>query len=170
MYLMFCWPCIIVQQYNETNVMHFSFSLLRIKDFYMFWALLAHPREVLHKRHLLYCVHVKSVGGGTVAVSLQPCHSQLTYAHNIPNSICGVHPEEVHHFAFIILTLLCLCLDLNWKFVEHFQNLLRFGFYLQHIWLAGLCVVLTLWISSRLTGLLQLIFFKYLECHLRKTA
>jgi hypothetical protein len=28
---MFCWPCIIVYQYNETNVMHFSFNLLRIR-------------------------------------------------------------------------------------------------------------------------------------------
>jgi hypothetical protein len=29
--LMFCWPCIIVYQYNKTNVMHVSFNLLRIK-------------------------------------------------------------------------------------------------------------------------------------------
>jgi hypothetical protein len=28
---LFCWPCIIVHQYNKTNVMHFSFNLLRIK-------------------------------------------------------------------------------------------------------------------------------------------
>jgi hypothetical protein len=33
------------RQYNETNVMHFSFSLLRIKGLYMFRALLAHPQE-----------------------------------------------------------------------------------------------------------------------------
>jgi hypothetical protein len=31
-------------QYNETNVMHYSFSVLRIKDLYMFRALLAHPQ------------------------------------------------------------------------------------------------------------------------------
>jgi hypothetical protein len=31
-YLMFCWPCIIVYQYSETNVMHFLFDLVRIKD------------------------------------------------------------------------------------------------------------------------------------------
>jgi hypothetical protein len=30
-------------QYNETNVMHFSFNLLKIKGLYMFRALLAHP-------------------------------------------------------------------------------------------------------------------------------
>jgi hypothetical protein len=37
-------------QYNETNVTHFSFNLLRIKDFYMLRALLAHPQEALHKQ------------------------------------------------------------------------------------------------------------------------
>jgi hypothetical protein len=65
--LMFCWPCIIVYRYNETNVMHFSFSLLRIKNLYMFRALLAHPQEALHKWHLVYCVRM-SVGCATVAV------------------------------------------------------------------------------------------------------
>jgi hypothetical protein len=61
----------------------------------MFRALLAHPQEVLHKRHLVYCVRVISVGCGTVAVSQQPFHSQLTlYAHNIPNSVCVVPPED----------------------------------------------------------------------------
>jgi hypothetical protein len=59
---MFCWPCITVYQYIETNVIHFLFNLLRIKGLYMFQALLAHPQEVLQKRHLLYCVHVMSVG------------------------------------------------------------------------------------------------------------
>jgi hypothetical protein len=59
---MFCWPCIIVYQYSETNVMHFLFSLLRIKGLYMFRALL-HLQEALHKRHLVYCVRVTSVGG-----------------------------------------------------------------------------------------------------------
>jgi hypothetical protein len=56
--------CIIrvVYQYIETNVMHFLFNLLTIKGLYMFWALLAHPQEVLHKRHLVYCVRVMSVG------------------------------------------------------------------------------------------------------------
>jgi hypothetical protein len=36
-------------QYSETNVMHFLFSLLRIKDLYMFRALLAHPQEALQQ-------------------------------------------------------------------------------------------------------------------------
>jgi hypothetical protein len=35
-------------QYSETNVMHFLFSLLRIKGLYMFRALLGHPQEALH--------------------------------------------------------------------------------------------------------------------------
>jgi hypothetical protein len=55
-------------QYSETNVMHFPFNLLRIKGLYMFRALLAHPQEALHKRHLVYCVRKMSVDCGTVAV------------------------------------------------------------------------------------------------------
>jgi hypothetical protein len=50
----------ITCQYSETNVMHFL--LLRIKGLYMFRTLLAYPQEVLHKRHLVYCVRVMSVG------------------------------------------------------------------------------------------------------------
>jgi hypothetical protein len=61
--------------YSETNVMHFLFSLLRIKSLYMFRALLAHPQEALHKRHLVYSVLVMSVGcyqdwGGTAKPAL----------------------------------------------------------------------------------------------------
>jgi hypothetical protein len=40
-------------QYNETNVMHFSFNLLEFKGLYMFRALLAHPQEALYKRNLV---------------------------------------------------------------------------------------------------------------------
>jgi hypothetical protein len=43
-------------------MMHFSFSLLKIKGLYNFRALLAQPKEALHKRHLVYGVHVMSVG------------------------------------------------------------------------------------------------------------
>jgi hypothetical protein len=49
-------------QYSETNMMHFIFNLLSINGLYMFGALLAHPQEVLHKRHLVYCVIVIAVG------------------------------------------------------------------------------------------------------------
>jgi hypothetical protein len=57
-------------QYNETNVMHFLFNLLRINGLYMFRALLAHPQEAPHKRHLVYCVRVVSVGFTRVKVEL----------------------------------------------------------------------------------------------------
>jgi hypothetical protein len=49
-------------------VVQFLFSLLRIKCLYIFRALLAHPQEALHKRHLVYCVRVMSVGCTRVAV------------------------------------------------------------------------------------------------------
>jgi hypothetical protein len=45
-------------QYSENNVMHFLFSLLRIKDLYMFQALVAHSQDSLHKRHLVCCTCV----------------------------------------------------------------------------------------------------------------
>jgi hypothetical protein len=59
---MFYLPFIILYQYSETNVMHISLNLLRITDFYMFRALLAHPQETLLKRLLVYCVRVMSFG------------------------------------------------------------------------------------------------------------
>jgi hypothetical protein len=37
----------VCNQYNETNVMHFLFSLLRIRGLYMFRALLVHIQEAL---------------------------------------------------------------------------------------------------------------------------
>jgi hypothetical protein len=54
--------CLYSQQYSETSVMNILFSLLRITSLYMFRALLVHPQEVLHKRHLVYCMRVMSVG------------------------------------------------------------------------------------------------------------
>jgi hypothetical protein len=68
----------IKRQYSETNVMHFLFSLLRIKILYMFRALLAHPQETLHKRHLVYCVRVTSVGCARIGVEHKSWYSQLT--------------------------------------------------------------------------------------------
>jgi hypothetical protein len=55
-------------QYNKTNVMHFSFNLLRIKGLYMFRTLLVHPQEALHKRRLEYCLRFMYVGCATIAV------------------------------------------------------------------------------------------------------
>jgi hypothetical protein len=86
--LIFCWPCIIVYQYNGTNVMYFSFNLLRIKGLYMFRALLAHPQEALHNRHLVYCVRIMSVGCATIAVSL------TLYACNTPSAVCETPLED----------------------------------------------------------------------------
>jgi hypothetical protein len=92
--VMFCWLCIIVCQCNETNVMHYSFNLLRIKSRYLFRALLTHPQEALHKQHLVYFVRM-SVGCVTIVVSLQLWHNQLTlYARNIPSAVCEAPPED----------------------------------------------------------------------------
>jgi hypothetical protein len=75
--------------------MRFSLSFLRIKGLDMFRASLAHPQKVLPKRHLVYCVRIMSVGCGTVVVSLQQCHSQMTlYASIISNSVCAAYPED----------------------------------------------------------------------------
>jgi hypothetical protein len=60
--LMFCRPYVIIYHYSEPNVMQFVFSSLRIKGLHTFRALLAHPQEVLHKRYLVYCLRVVSVG------------------------------------------------------------------------------------------------------------
>jgi hypothetical protein len=53
-----CLVYLAENQYSETNVMHFLFSLLRIKGLYMFRALLAHPQEALHKRHQFHPILV----------------------------------------------------------------------------------------------------------------
>jgi hypothetical protein len=61
----------------------------------MFRALLAYLQEALHKRHLVYCVRIMSVGSATIAVTLQSWHSQLTlYAHNIPSAVCAATLED----------------------------------------------------------------------------
>jgi hypothetical protein len=51
----------------------------------MFRTLLSHPQEALPKRHYIACV----------AVSLKPCHSQLTlYARSIRNAVFVAPPED----------------------------------------------------------------------------
>jgi hypothetical protein len=96
--------------------MHFSFNLLIIKELYMFRALLAYSQEVLHKRHLVYFMRIMSADCFTVAVSvavsLQPCHSQLTlYACNIPNAVCVEPPENEQ---IMLETCKGLWLSINW--------------------------------------------------------
>jgi hypothetical protein len=58
----------------------------------MFRALLAHPQEALHQRHLVYCVRIMSVGCATI-VSGGPAQPTL-YARNIPNAVCVAPPED----------------------------------------------------------------------------
>jgi hypothetical protein len=47
----------------------------------MFRALISHPQEALHKRHLVYCVRIMSVDCGT-------------FARNIPNAVSVAPPED----------------------------------------------------------------------------
>jgi hypothetical protein len=76
----------MIFQYNETNVMHFLFGVLRIKGLYTFRALLAHPQEVLHKRQLVGCVRIMSAG----------CSQSWNGAEhsNIPTVVCGAPPAD----------------------------------------------------------------------------
>jgi hypothetical protein len=85
---MFCWPCVIVYQYSDTNVMHFLFNLLRINSFYMFRALQAQPQDVLHKRQLVYCVRVMSVGWTMLVQPTDITRTQYTKFN------CAAFPED----------------------------------------------------------------------------
>jgi hypothetical protein len=97
LFLMFCWPWIIVYQYNVTYFMHCLFNVLRIKGLYTFQALLGSSSGGATQRHLVYCVRM-SVGCATIAVSLQSLqswHSQMTlYACNILSAVCWAPPED----------------------------------------------------------------------------
>jgi hypothetical protein len=44
-----------LNQYSETNVMHFLLNLLRIKGLYMFRALLSHPQEAQTADGVMLC-------------------------------------------------------------------------------------------------------------------
>jgi hypothetical protein len=81
---MFCRPCIVIYKYSETNVMHFLLSLLRIKDLYMFRALLAPPQEALNKRHLVLCIRVTLVG---YTILVQP--TDITHKQYIKCQLCN---------------------------------------------------------------------------------
>jgi hypothetical protein len=65
----------------------------------MFRALLAYLQKALHKRHLIYCVGVMSVGcyqdcNGN-AFHSNPGSSQITQqVRNIPSVVCGALPED----------------------------------------------------------------------------
>jgi hypothetical protein len=74
--------CVPVYQNNETNVMHFSFSLLKIKGFYMFRALLAHPQEAV-PRLQFQCNRGRANWYYTHAIYQVPCTvcKTLSYLH-----------------------------------------------------------------------------------------
>jgi hypothetical protein len=55
--LMFCWPCFIVYQYNEPNVMLFLFNLLRIKASTLF----EHYMLILRRRYTSGTWYIASV-------------------------------------------------------------------------------------------------------------
>jgi hypothetical protein len=107
-HLMFCWPCIIVYQYSETKVMHFLFNLLRVKGLYMFRALLAQPQVPLHKKHLVYCVRVMSVG------CYQGCSSN-------PSAVCAAYPEDQQ-----VMLQICRC---SWFWINWMQSASRWFHY-----------------------------------------
>jgi hypothetical protein len=61
----------------------------------MFQALLAHPQEVLHKRHLVYCERILSVDCIGVKVELQPgCSQLIPHARTIPSAAYVIPPED----------------------------------------------------------------------------
>jgi hypothetical protein len=62
----------------------------------MFRALLAHPQDSLHKRHLVYWVRIMSVDCGTGSVSLQyTMHiCNVSNARSIRNAVCTAPPED----------------------------------------------------------------------------
>jgi hypothetical protein len=55
----------------------------------MFRALLAHPQDSLHERHLVYCGHVMSVGCTSIPVQA----TDITQC-NIPIAVCVAPPED----------------------------------------------------------------------------
>jgi hypothetical protein len=91
---MFCWPRIIVYQYIETNVMQFSFNLLRIKGLYMFRALLARPQRA-HTSDIWYIACGCQLAVSTGCVSETATLPQPTdIIHSvIPNAVFGAPPE-----------------------------------------------------------------------------
>jgi hypothetical protein len=74
--------------------MNFSLHLLIIKSLYTVGALLAHSQEALHKRHLVYCMHIMPVGCAMITVSLKSWDNQLTYACSITSTVCAIPPED----------------------------------------------------------------------------
>jgi hypothetical protein len=94
----------------------FHSVLLRIKVFYMFRALLAHPQEAPHKQHLVYYVCIMLVGCTTIAVTCSSSGGATQTAFGILRAYnvswlwhdCSglVNPQEVlHQMPFVQLLL-----------------------------------------------------------------
>jgi hypothetical protein len=77
-YLTFCWPCIVVHQYNKTNVMHFLFNLWIIRG----------PPHVLS----ITC----SSSGGAAQVTLGILHAcyAVGCTCDISSVVCAAPPED----------------------------------------------------------------------------
>jgi hypothetical protein len=57
----------------------------------VFRSLCAHPQETPHKQHLVYCMHVMSVGFTRIEVLMQP--TDIIHMH-IPSVACVAPPED----------------------------------------------------------------------------
>jgi hypothetical protein len=70
--------------------MNFTFSLLRIKDLYMFRALLAHPQEATNNgTRYIACVLYQLAASG-----LKWNFNPGAHARNIPSAACAETPEN----------------------------------------------------------------------------
>jgi hypothetical protein len=102
---MFCWPCIIAYQYNETSVMHFS----------VYWE----SRASTCSEHYLLILGTRRTNSTwyTACVWCQLAvawlwHSQLTlYGHNIPSAVCAGPPDDEQ---IILRTCMGPWFSINW--------------------------------------------------------
>jgi hypothetical protein len=85
-----------IYQYSKTNMMHFLFSLLRVKGLYMFRALLAQLQELLHKWHWVSVCMLCQLAAPGLEWKSNPgaANWRNTHTHNIPNAICVAPPED----------------------------------------------------------------------------
>jgi hypothetical protein len=81
-------------QYNETNVKHYSFSLLRIKGLYLHASSTTCLSSGVAAQTAFGILHAYKVSWMWLWKQ-QPCHIQLIlYVCNIPNAVCEAPPED----------------------------------------------------------------------------
>jgi hypothetical protein len=87
--------------------MHILFSSLRSNGLYMFRALLAHPQEATHKRHLVYCMRVTcmSVGCTTIEVEFATVHRYMNKTHNKRLFRLAKIREFLSHYKYIFFPM-----------------------------------------------------------------